>query len=248
MARARVALASGLVVVLGCSTPGQTDDLPDRAGPGDRTTASSDTTLSVAEETLPVVDSGVTIFTDPLDEAQNLGGYGVVVRNPDDERMATGVSVTTTFIEEAGETVLHDTARLNAVMPGDTMAVGRTLLEPLEGPLTTEVEVTVAAWLEPATSEGGFEVVETETAPEPGGGSVTTFTVRSTWPRDETGIDVTAVYRDAEGSLLAAESALIEELAAGGEVEGTIQLLAPIPGVASTEVLVGRGFRAQTDG
>jgi hypothetical protein len=61
-------------------------------------------------------------------------------------------------------------------------------------------------------------------------------------------VDVTAVYRSADGRILAAESTTIEEMPAGSVALGEIRLLSPIPGLATTEVLVGRGFDAQTDG
>jgi hypothetical protein len=72
--------------------------------------------------------------------------------------------------------------------------------------------------------------------------------VRSGWPTDEEGVDVVAVYRDDDGKLLAAEPTTLDLLPAGDIVVGQIRLLAPIPGLASTEVLVGRGFAAQSTG
>jgi hypothetical protein len=86
------------------------------------------------------------------------------------------------------------------------------------------------------------------TEPEEAGGSVTRFTVRSTWPDTEEGVDVTAVYRAADGRILGAESTTIATVAPDQPEAVQIRLLAPIPDLATTEVLVGRGFSALTAG
>jgi hypothetical protein len=162
--------------------------------------------------------------------------------------MATGVHVTTRILDAAGAELLVDSALLNAVMPGQHMAVGRTLIEPIEGPTSVDVRLEVAAWLEPAYDEGALVAEGVVTEPEEGGGSVTRFKVRSTWPAIEEGVDVTAVYRAADGRILGAESATIPQLSTGTAADGRIRLLSPIPDLATTEVFVGRGFAAQTIG
>ena len=78
--------------------------------------------------------------------------------------------------------------------------------------------------------------------------AVTRFTVRSTWPEAEEGVDVTAVYRAADGRILSAESTVLPSVPPGGSTDGTIRLLSPIPDLAATEVFVGRGLAAQTVG
>ena len=77
---------------------------------------------------------------------------------------------------------------------------------------------------------------------------VTTFTVTSTWPEPEEGVDVTAVYRAADGRILGAESTALTTVPPGADRPGRIPLLSPIPDLASTDVFVGRGFVAQTIG
>src|SRR3546814_1572013 len=72
------------------------------------------------------------------------------------------------------------------------------------------------------------------------GGSVTRFSVRSTGPALEEVVDVTAVYRAADGRILGAESTTIPQIAPDTSVEVSIRLLSPIPDLASTEVFVGR--------
>jgi hypothetical protein len=122
------------------------------------------------------------------------------------------------------------------------------LIEPIEGPTRLEVTVEVSAWLAPAHTEGTLVAEGVVTEPEEAGGSVTRFTVRSTWPEAEDGVDVTAVYRAADGRILGAESASLSLVPVGESVAGQIRLLSPIPDLATTEVFVGRGFAALTLG
>ena len=61
-------------------------------------------------------------------------------------------------------------------------------------------------------------------------------------------MDVTAVYRAADGRILGAESTSLATCPLGEPVAGQIRLLSPIPDLATTEVFVGRGFAALTTG
>ena len=128
------------------------------------------------------------------------------------------------------------------------MAVGRTLVEPIVGPTQLDVQVEVGGWLTPAAGLGDLKATQALTQPELNGGAVTHFAVQSNALGDEDGVDVAALYRAADGHLLAVETTSIDRLAPGETVVGQIRLLAPIPGLATTEVLVGRGFAAQTVG
>jgi len=199
-------------------------------------------------EPLVVVEQGLSTFVDPIDPLSTLGGYGVVLENPNPNVMATGVRVVTRILDASGAELLVDSAVLNAIMPGERMAVGRTLIEPIVDPIQLDVKVEVSAWLIPASTTGALTAAEVVTEPEENGGLVTTFTVSSTWPEPEEGVDVTAVYRAADGRILGAESTTIAAVATGAEAPGRIPLLSPIPDLVSTEVFVGRGFAAQTSG
>jgi hypothetical protein len=128
------------------------------------------------------------------------------------------------------------------------MAVGRTLIEPVEGPTSLDITVEVSEWLLPASKAGALVAEGVVTEPEEAGGSVTRFSVRSTWPETEDGVDVTAVYRAADGRILGAESTTLAVVAPDQPVAGQIRLLAPIPDLATTEVFIGRGFAALTTG
>lgn len=239
---AAAALAGGLLAA--CSGGG---------GGAEATSTTLPTVTSTTVEREPVgapltvLDQGVTAFADPYDSSQTLGGYGVVLGNPNQDLMAAGVLVTSRLLDEGGEEVLVDRTLLNGVMPGQKMAVGRTIVEPIAAPSQLEVSIMVSTWLPPA-APGGINAQEAVTVPEPFGGAATTFALRSAWPSNEESVDVTAVYRDADGNILSAEMTAIDEVPAGEVVAGRIRLLAPIPGLESTEVLVGRGLAAQITG
>lgn len=243
-----LALAAALTASA-CSGTGDAapDTGPDRASTTTRLVTTT-TEAPLTGEPLVVAQQGVSSFPDPFDPTSTLGGYGVILHNPNTEVMATGVQVTTRVLDAAGAELLVDSALLNAVMPGEHMAVGRTLIEPIAEPASVDVRVEVAAWLEPAYDKGAVVAENVVTEPEEAGGSVTRFTLRSTWPALEEGVDVTAIYRAADGRILGAESTTIPQIATGTSVDGRIRLLSPIPDLATTEVFVGRGFAAQTIG
>lgn len=245
------AVVGAALLVTGCSGGGF-DDI----GASTSTTASREpveTTTSTTEKPLTgqplvVAEQGVSSFPDPFDLTATLGGYGVILQNPNADVMATGVRVTTRILDPDGTELLVDNALLNAVMPNARMALGRTLIEPIEEPTQLDVRVEVTAWLEPAFDEGTLIAEGVVTEPEENGGAVTRFTVRSTWPAPEDGVDVTAIYRAADGRILGAESITLPAVPVRGSVPGQIRLLSPIPDLATTEVFVGRGINAQTTG
>ncbi len=247
MGRARRAAALALVAVLSGACSGGTGS----SGGSTSTTVALATTSTAPDEAvglpLVVAEQGVTSFPDPYDRSQSLGGYGVVLETPNPDLLAAGVQVATRLLDAGGAEVLVDRTLLNGIMPGQRMAVGRTIVEPIPPPTQLEVTITVSAWIPPA-AQGGLTAQEAVTAPEAFGGAATSFAIRSSWPEDEEAVDVTALYRDAEGRILAAEMTSVDVLPAGDLVLGRIRLLAPIPGLASTEVLVGRGLDAQTAG
>jgi hypothetical protein len=121
-------------------------------------------------------------------------------------------------------------------------------VEPIEQPERLEVELDVAAWLVPRDADGGVVAAEAVTTDDEAGGLVTEFEVWSAWPADEEGVDVTALYRGDDGRILGAEMTTLDRVPAGGSARGSIRVLAPIPDLATTEVLVSRGFAAHTSG
>lgn len=251
MTRAWAATAAALAVAVLAACSGDDAASPSAPPPTDAVileTTTSTTEAPVTGKPLVVVDQGVSSFPDPFDPSGTLGGYGVIVENPNPEAMAAGVHVSTRVLDPAGTELLLDRTLLNAVMPGQRMAVGRTLIEPIEEPTQLEVTIEVTAWLRPSSTDATMTVEGVITEPEPNGGAVTRFTVRSTWPQTEEGVDVTAVYRAEDGRILAAESTTLASVPPDADTAGQIRLLSPIPSLAATEVFVGRGIAAQTAG
>jgi hypothetical protein len=248
--RVVAAVAAAALLVTACSgggsDGGDASETTGTQGPIKTTTSTTEPPLT--GEPLVVAEQGVSSFPDPFDLTATLGGYGVILQNPNPDVMATGVRVTTRILDPAGTELLVDHALLNAVMPNQRMALGRTLIEPIEEPTQLDVRVEVTAWLEPAFDTGTLVAEDVVTEPEEHGGAVTRFNVRSTWPEPEDGVDVTAVYRAADGRILGAESITLPAVPVRGTVPGQIRLLSPIPDLATTEVFVGRGINAQTTG
>jgi hypothetical protein len=250
--RGWAAVALGALALAACT--GGSDGSAGGGAPDASTSAPSiESTTSTTEapllgEPLVVAEQGVSSFPDPYDPASTLGGYGVVLQNPNPELMASGVRVTTRILDPFGAELLVDRTLLNAVMPGQRMALGRTLIEPIEDPFQLDVLVEVTGWLRPAFPGAGLVADGVVTEPEENGGAVTRFTVRSSWPEVEDGVDVTAVYRAEDGRILSAESTTLASVASNVDTPAQIRLLSPIPSLASTEVFVGRGIAAQTTG
>jgi hypothetical protein len=238
-----------LVMAMGCSGSGGDDDSssPTTDRSTTTTTAATTSTVELTGQPLVVTEQGLSTFPDVVDPLDDLGGYGVIVQNPDPALMATGVRVITRVLDAAGKELLVDSALLNGILPGQRMAVGRTLIEPIEDPTTLDVKIEVTAWLPPASPDGTLVAENVLTEPEAAGGSVTRFTIRSSWPDREDGVDVTAVYRAEDGRILGAESTSVD-VPIESPVDGRIRLLSPIPDLAHTEVFVGRGFAALTTG
>jgi hypothetical protein len=244
--RLLAALAVLLATAAACSGGGI--DVPEPSSTTSAPSASTSTTAAPDALPLQVAEQGVTSFPDPYTKGQNLGGYGVVLINPNPALLAAGVHVTTRILDPAGTELLVDSSLLNGVMPGQRMAVGRTLVEPISNPTQLDIHIEVSAWLPPAPGLGALTATQALTEPEQFGGAVTHFAVQSSSPREEDGVDVAAIYRAADGHVLAAETTTIDALNPGETVVGQIRLLSPIPGLATTEVLVGRGLSAQITG
>jgi hypothetical protein len=243
-------LLAGALVLVGCSGDDDTTSSATTSPEATSTTSDASTTTEapLTGDALVVAEQGLSTFPDPIDPLATLGGYGVVLQNPNDDVMATGVQVVTRILDAAGAELLVDRAVLNGVMPGARMAVGRTLIEPIVEPTTLDVQVEVTAWLRPASTTGTLTASEVLTEADTTGAMTTTFTVTSTWPTTEDGVDVTAVYRAEDGRILGADSTLLDGVTPGVGHTARIALLSPIPDLASTDVLVGRGFAAQTIG
>ena len=240
-----------LVIALGAGCAGDDGAASTTVAPEPTTTMAPTSTTTeppLVGQALVVAEQGLSTFPDPIDATASLGGYGVVLQNPDPDLVATGVRVVTRILDAAGTELLVDSAVLNAVMPGQRMAVGRTLIEPITGPTQLDVRVEVGAWLRPAATTGSLTATDVATVPEEGGGSATTFTLTSTRPEVEDAVDVTAIYRAADGRILGAESTTIASISPGASLPGRIPLLTPIPDLAATELFVGRGVAAQTTG
>lgn len=249
---AAVTMTAVAALAIGACVGGDGPTVPTMADRRDaaRSARATTTTAGIVLSGIPLVvaEQGVSSFPDPFDRSATLGGYGVILKNPNPDRLASGVRVITHILDSTGTELLVDRTIINGVMPGQRMAVGRTLIEPIVDPTQLRIEVEVSGWLEATPSDGGLIAQDVVTEPEADGGAITRFNVSSTWPEPEEGVDVTAVYRAADGRILSAETTTLPLVPPTGVTPGQIRLLSPIPDLVSTEVFVGRGLAAQTSG
>jgi hypothetical protein len=243
-----------LAALLLAACAGGSEDAATEADERGEPTVTTTTTTTTEPEAeldgypLEVVDRGWSVFPDPIDPDDTLGGFGVVVENANPHVVASGATVSVRLLDGSGAELASDVILLNGVPPESRMAAGRTLIEPIDQPASMEVDVEVAAWIEPAPAGGGMIARDVATTPVDGGGMLTTFEVRSTMGSDEEGVDVAAVYRADDGRILGAEMTTLERVPGGGVASGEIALLAPIPDLDRTDLFVGRGFAALTTG
>ena len=67
-----------------------------------QTTEPTTTTAALEGEPLVVSEQGLSTFPDLVDPQSELGGYGVILENPNTDLMATGVRVVTRILDPKG--------------------------------------------------------------------------------------------------------------------------------------------------
>ena len=196
-------------------------------------------------EGLTIADKGVTIVEDRFDAARREGTFGVVITNPHEGFLAQGVQIDVDLLDETGAAVGTDSAFLEIVLPGQTVAVGGLFFDAPTVPVVDlTVTLDVARWRETDGIEGGFTVGEPLTEEAEFSGVRTVFTLRSDFEAALTDTAVTAVYRAADGRIVGASDTFVELLDPGVDNEVEISLLANIPldAIASTEIYPAPGF------
>ncbi len=196
-------------------------------------------------EGLTVADKGVTIVEDRFDATRREGTFGVIVTNPHSDFLAQGVQVDVAMLDATGATVATDSAFLEIVLPGQTVAVGGLFFDAPTVPVVDlAVTLDVARWRETSGFEGGFTVGETLTEEAEFSGVRTGFTLRSDFPEQLTDTAVTAIYRGPDGRIVGASDTFIDLLEPGVDTPVEISLLANIPveAITATEIYAAPGF------
>ena len=130
---------------LGAPGSGGGDDARSAATVAETTsTTAASTTTTVALQGMPLViaEQGVSTFPDLADPQATLGGYGVVILNPDPALMATGVRVVTRILDPDGAELLVVRRPgggellvpfVQAIVPTVDVVAGHLVVDPPEG-------------------------------------------------------------------------------------------------------------------
>lgn len=256
-------IALVLVVLVGLAfrwvTADRGDDGPDGARGEDAQAASvtesdppslEDLTSEVTvppgpAEGLTVADKGVTIVEDRFDAERREGTFAVVITNPHEGFLAQGVQVDVEMIDESGAVVGTDSAFLEIILPGQTVAVGGLFFDAPTVPVVDlSVTLDIARWRETDGFEGGFTVGEPLTEEAEFSGVRTTFTLRSDFPDALRDTAVTAVYRGPDGQIVGASDTFVDLLEPGVDNDVEVSLLANIPldAIGTTDIYPAPGF------
>ena len=211
----------------------------------------SDVTLPPGPDAgLQVADQGITVVPDRFDESRREGTFAVVVRNPHDDWLAQGVQVTVTFLDGGGAPLGADDGFVEVVLPGQSVAVASLFFDAPTVPVAgLDVQIEVARWRETGTVPGGFTVSEVQTGEAEFSGVRTTFQIRSDFDEPLTDVNVTAVYRAADGRIIGGYDTFVERLDPGVATPAEIDLLANVDPaqIVTTELYPSAAFGSVPD-
>lgn len=202
-------------------------------------------------EGLTVADKGVTVVEDRFDPAKREGTFAVILHNPHAGWLAQSVQVGVSFLDDQGATVGSDTAFVEVVLPGQTVAVASHFFDAPTAPVVDlAVTVDVARWRETEPFEGTFITSDAATEEAEFSGLRTSFLLRSTFDRALSDVGITVVYRGVFGQIVGGYDTFVDLLEPEVETPVDIALLANIPleAVTATELYPYAGFGFVPDG
>jgi hypothetical protein len=200
--------------------------------PSPTTAAAPTTQAPQAGGTVQVVRSGFSQLPPEPDGDVDVS-YAVVLRNPRSDQVAYNVQAIVTFIGANGAIVDSKDEGLDALLPGQTAAVGDTT--GVRGARRMRVQVVVGSFAPAQNLTGNLTASGVRTAVV-AGDLTTTATVRSTLRQPLTGADVTAVYYNGSGRIIGGQSDSVDVVPAGGAVPVRLDSSSIVRGIAKTEV------------
>jgi hypothetical protein len=223
---------SGTTADPGASVPAESSAPPD-SDPG-ATTATMPTTEPAlpevdVDDAQPVVvtDSGVGVFT-AFDEPR--GTWAATITNPNDGILAEFVEVQATFKDASGAVIDTQTDYLDALLPGETRAVGSDYLDTDPADI---VSVDVIASTRNFRAAGPDDVATLSVSPpaveRTSDGLSVLAEVTSTDDEVQTSASAVGVIRDAGGRIIGALTGYVGFVPAGGSVgvEAVTSLVVP---------------------
>lgn len=196
-------------------------------------------------EGLTVADRGVSVVEDRFDPERREGTFAVVIENPHDDWLAQSVQVEVTLRDPDGNAVGSDTAFVEVVLPGQTVAVASHFFDATTAFVAgLDVELDVARWRETDPFEGSFVIADVLTEEAEFSGVRTTALLRSTFDRPLRDVGVTAVYRGEFGQIIGGYDTFLDLLEPGVDTPFEIALLAnlSLDQITATEVYPHAGF------
>ena len=207
------------VLIFGVAACGESVDKTSKAAESDtksevvkESDSPTSTSSKAAHKALEIVSKGFAYVSGEADKF----GYGVVIRNPNDDEAATSVSVNVTFFDAAGGVVSSESEELSVILPGATNAVGDGVSE-TPGATRMEVQVLPGDW-ETLSDTGSFSVEGVRTVPQQYLGVKTTALVKSTFAKDLESMKATAIYYAADGAITAGTFTYVDFVPANGSV------------------------------
>jgi hypothetical protein len=202
------------------------------AAPSPTNAAAPTTQAPQAGGTVQVVRSGFSQLPPEPDGDVDVS-YAVVLRNPRSDQVAYNVRAIVTFIGANGAIVDSKDEGLDALLPGQTAAVGDST--GVRGARRMRVQVVVGSFAPAQNLTGKLSASGVRTAVV-AGELTTTATVHSTLTQPLTGADVTAVYYNGSGRIIGGQSDSVDVVPAGGAVPVRLDGSSIVRGIAKTEV------------
>lgn len=189
-----------------------------------------------ARQDLVIGEKGFSVVPSEYDEATRYLSYAALVTNPNpDTHVATYVDVNVSFTDAAGTVVKTASETIAVLLPGQTVAVGDTLIDAPAEVAGMDVQVRPDGWEEVDEPLGAFEVRDvTHTVGE--FGATTTGTIASTFADDIESPRVVAVYRDASGAIVGGDFTYADFVPAGSDIGVEVSAYTELPNVASAEL------------
>jgi hypothetical protein len=216
-------------------TPETTEPSPDTTAPDD----SDEAAVAGDVSALDVVEDGFSTYAGSIGDTTN-GSFGFLVENTGDATIV-GAPLSVAIRDEAGGVIETTNFTVGVIRPGETLGYGAELIQhPTDGIGEIDVQVgeSVATYEVPA--EGTLTVSDIDTTGDDHR-VTTTFAVSSTYGEQVDYAEPHAIYRDASGRIIGGGNGILDFIPPGGQQTGQVDILAPIPNIATTEVYVDPG-------
>jgi hypothetical protein len=173
---------------------------------------SSPTPTSTTGKALAAVmlENGFTAF-----RADDYLYFGVTFRNPNpSEWLASGVGIQIDFYDQGGSLLDTTDEFVTTLLPGQTSAIGDVSFDAADA-RTMEVQVLQGDWESIDFDAGDLTFSDVQTRRQRFGGLRTTGRVSSSFTGQQESVQITVIYRDAQGQITGGDYTYIDIPALG---------------------------------